>query len=102
MVSPPPQISRIAAEYLESRSQVSAWLCLVERVRRAFARLRTGGRFSMWASARQVAPVILISLGVLAFTHRANAAFEVADTSWEGGSELLVLARERLGAARVA
>ena len=44
---------------------------------------------------------MLLAFWVLLLTQRATAAFEVADTGWEGASELLTLARERLGAARV-
>jgi hypothetical protein len=98
MVSRPPEISCIVAEYLESTARCR----LVERFPRPLTAPRTVGRFSIWARGRRVALGALISLGVLAFTHRANAAFEVADTGWEGASELLMLARERLGAARVA
>jgi len=54
----------------------------------------------MWAAVRHFLAVV-VALGVLAFTHRAKAAFEVADTGWEGASELLALAREKLGPGRV-
>jgi hypothetical protein len=92
-----PKIGRIAAEYLKTRrapgvrSQCSGVLLV----------LRTVGRFSMWVRARKVALGVVLVAWMLAFTQRANAAFEVADTGWEGASELLTLARERLGEARV-
>ncbi|HVU01801.1 MAG TPA: DUF4350 domain-containing protein [Polyangiaceae bacterium] len=38
---------------------------------------------------------------VLALTRDASAAFEPKDTTWQGGSELYGIARDRLGKARV-
>src|SRR5690606_13533008 len=45
--------------------------------------------------------VALAGVALLVTAHRANAAFAANDTSWEGGSELLALCRERLGEDRV-
>lgn len=53
---------------------------------------RTSGRF--W-------PRLLLLGAVLAIASPALGAFEFKDASWEGSSELLQLARERLGSQRV-
>lgn len=50
----------------------------------------------------QRAFVALVALLSLCVTATARAAFELGDSDWEGASELLQLAREQLGAARVA
>ncbi len=44
---------------------------------------------------------LCLSMAGLASPNAAAAAFEVRDSSWEGTSELLALARERLGLGRV-
>lgn len=59
--------------------------------------VRTGGRTS---PALVVALVVTVAL-LLLLPRRAQAAFEVAEAGWEGTSELLALARERLGTERV-
>src|SRR5688500_11725277 len=59
---------------------------------------RPPGRFSVWV---RVWPWV-VGLGVLMSMSRpAGAAFELGENGWEGASELLSLARERLGSARV-
>lgn len=65
-------------------------------------RIRTFGR-SAQAATRFVFSAIVVLFGTLFFDVSAAsaAAFDVNDTSWEGTSELLALARERLGRERV-
>jgi hypothetical protein len=58
--------------------------------------LRTPGRSRAWLGA-----ALILLLGVVLLPRRAIAAFELGESDWEGTSELLALARERLGAARV-
>jgi len=59
-------------------------------------RVRTRGR-------TRFSRVFATASALLAFTlsSATHAAFEVGDADWEGASELLALARERLGAERV-
>ena len=59
------------------------------------ARGRTPGRFRLRSAA------LGLVLAALCLTSPARAAFEFKDASWEGSSELLQLARERLGSQRV-
>lgn len=62
----------------------------------------TGPRRPAAAALRALVCLLLVLAGVELGTVRvARASFEVKDTSWEGTSELLALARERLGLARV-
>ncbi|MCB9605290.1 MAG: DUF4350 domain-containing protein [Polyangiaceae bacterium] len=44
---------------------------------------------------------VVLSLALFLITHAAHAAFSLNDTSWEGTSDLLSLAREKLGKQRV-
>ena len=59
------------------------------------ARGRTPGRFHLRSAA------LGLVLAALCLTSPVRAAFEFKDASWEGSSELLQLARERLGSQRV-
>ena len=69
------------------------------QVRRRF---RTSGRTAQ-AATRFVFSLIVAFFGMFFFDVSAAsaAAFDVNDTTWEGTSELLALARERLGRERV-
>src|SRR5687767_14378088 len=56
------------------------------------------GRIPLWV---RLCPW-MVGLGLLLSLSRpARAAFELGENGWEGASELLSLARERLGSARV-
>src|SRR5689334_23042877 len=57
--------------------------------------VRTSGR--LW---RRLA-LLSAAIGQLCVAAPAWAAFEFKDSTWEGSSEMLLLARERLGASRV-
>ncbi|HET9931401.1 MAG TPA: DUF4350 domain-containing protein, partial [Polyangiaceae bacterium] len=65
-------------------------------------RSRTSGRFAE-AATRLVFLALVAACGVffLPVSAARAAAFDVNDTSWEGTSELLALARERLGRERI-
>jgi hypothetical protein len=53
------------------------------------------------AFAHFVGAVLIVIAGLLTPRDVLAAAFEVGDTSWEGGSELLEVARSELGPSRV-
>jgi hypothetical protein len=56
---------------------------------------------SVVAAVRHPQISLLIALFSLFLTSGATAAFDLKDTTWQGMSELLGIARERLGPARV-
>jgi hypothetical protein len=56
------------------------------------------GRFPMWV---RLYPWVVGLALLLSISRPAGAAFELGESGWEGASELLTLARERLGSARV-
>lgn len=64
-------------------------------LRSASLSIRTAGRPQKWLSALCVVWAALMYAGM------SRAAFDFRDSSWEGTSELLSLARERLGTTRV-
>lgn len=69
------------------------------------ARMTHGGDVCRRNLIRQRLRALVVALAVLAALMGAHdaraAAFEVSDTGWEGGAELLDIARGELGAARV-
>jgi hypothetical protein len=59
------------------------------------------GLFSAWARARGAIVIAIVAGGAALAGDAWAGAFDVNDTTWEGGSEMLEIARAELGAARV-